>query len=155
MTGSVAVYNLGGQEILSHVSVKHAMTMIWRGVARILVADENETIAGFEKPRALELVRYHVAKWKYARTGAIPFSRKGVLVRDNYTCCYCGKHGDTVDHVMPKWAGNHASWTNSVAACFDCNQKKGGRSPKEAGMTMLYTPRIPTFEEAYQYTKRS
>ncbi len=30
----------------------------------------------------------------------------------------------TIDHVMPKSRGGEKSWTNLVAACKKCNQKK-------------------------------
>lgn len=155
-TGSVLVYNLGGQEILSRVTVRHAMTMVWRGVARVLEAEEGST-GLIERPRALELVRYVVAKWKYSKTGEVPFSKIGVFRRDNFTCAYCGKSLErsecTSDHIMPKWEGNAASWNNSITACFPCNNKKGGRSPKEAGMKLLFQPRTPSFAEAFNWTR--
>ena len=152
--GSVLVYNLGGTELLHRVSLKHAMTMLWKGKARVLESDGE--IAGFERPTALELLRYVVAKWKYARTGEVPFSKLGVFRRDNFTCGYCGKHLSrnecTADHILPKWQGNAASWNNSITSCFPCNNKKGGRSPKEAGMKLLFQPRTPSFAEAYNFS---
>ena len=155
-TGSVVVYNLGGQEILSRVTVKHAMTMVWRGVARVLEAEE-ESDGLIDRPRSLELLRYVVAKWKYANTGEVPFSKIGVFRRDNFTCAYCGdnltRSECTADHILPKWQGNSASWNNSITSCFPCNNKKGGRSPKEAGMKLLFQPRTPTFHEAFNWTR--
>lgn len=150
-TGTVLLYNAGGGELLKRISITKAMNMLWRGVARVLEADEG-TFGGFERPRSLELVRYVITKWRYEATGKVPFSRKGVLRRDNYTCAYCGKYGNTLDHVLPKWKGNAASWSNAVCACQPCNNKKGGRSPKEAGMKLLFAPHTPTFEEAYRWT---
>lgn len=149
--GPVLLYNAGGHELLKRVTVEKAMNMIWRGVARVLEADEG-TFGGFERPRSLELVRYVVTKWRYKATGKVPFSRKGVLRRDNYTCAYCGKYGNTLDHVLPKWKGNAATWNNSVCACQPCNNKKGGRSPKEAGMKLRFNPFEPSFEQAYRFT---
>lgn len=154
-TNVVYLYNLGGQELLKRVDMKKAMNMLWRGVARVLEADEG-TFGGFERPKSLELVRYQVTKWRYEKTGRVPFSRAGILRRDNFTCAYCGKVGTintmTADHVMPKWQGNPLSWTNGITACQPCNNKKGGRSPKEAGMKLLFAPRTPSFEEAYRLT---
>ncbi|GGD75631.1 hypothetical protein GCM10010911_37000 [Paenibacillus nasutitermitis] len=47
-----------------------------------------------------------------------------VLQRDNYVCRYCGRFGDTIDHVMPKSKGGLSSPANCVCACADCNLKK-------------------------------
>ncbi|QYR20555.1 HNH endonuclease [Paenibacillus sp. sptzw28] len=47
-----------------------------------------------------------------------------VLQRDNYICRYCGRFGDTIDHVMPKSKGGLSSPDNCVCACADCNLKK-------------------------------
>ncbi|MGG0277813.1 HNH endonuclease [Bacillus rhizoplanae] len=54
-----------------------------------------------------------------------------ILNRDNYTCTYCGRYGDTVDHVIPKSHGGISSFRNCVCACVTCNTKKGTLSPKE------------------------
>lgn len=149
--GAVLLYNAGGHELLKRVDMHKAMNMLWRGVARVLEVDEG-TFGGFERPKSLELVRYVVTKWRYKQTGKVPFSRKGVLRRDNYTCCYCNKPGNTLDHVIPKSRGFAATWNNSVTACVSCNNKKSNRTPKEAGFKMHYLPRTPSFEEAYRFT---
>lgn len=47
-----------------------------------------------------------------------------VLQRDNYVCHYCGKFGDTIDHVLPKSKGGLSTPANCVCACADCNLKK-------------------------------
>ena len=62
-------------------------------------------------------------------------------------CRYCGvtvRRKDTrstnrphLDHVDPRKA---AGIRNVVLACGQCNQKKGNRSPQEAGMTLLQPP---------------
>ena len=152
MSDSVIVYNLGGQEVLGRVSLHKAIKNIIKGTYRILETVEGAHIGPFSVPKAVELTRYLYAKWKYDRKGEVPYSKRGVLRRDNYTCAYCGKHGDTIDHILPKWQGNAASWTNSVCACQPCNNKKGGRSPKEAGMKLLYSPHTPSFADAYKWT---
>lgn len=83
------------------------------------------------------------------------WSKRGVLVRDNHTCQYCGKRlaarEATVDHVIPQWycreigaAAN--TWSNTVAACHRCQSRKGGRSMHEAGMRFFnpgFEPKTP------------
>lgn len=160
MSDTVLLYNADGFELLKRIDIKKAINMLWREVAEVLELGEGD-FAGIARPKSLRLLRYVVTKWRYKETGKIPFSRVGVLRRDNYTCCYCGVSGkdaegrfiaNTVDHVLPKWKGNAGSWTNLVAACQPCNNEKGGRSPLEAGMPMRYLPHTPTFEQAYKYT---
>jgi len=47
-----------------------------------------------------------------------------ILQRDNYICRYCGRFGDTIDHVLPKSKGGLSTPENCVCACADCNLKK-------------------------------
>lgn len=82
----------------------------------------------------------------------VNFSRKNLLIRDNYTCQYCGIKKDinnlTYDHVIPKslWKNQRGSptcWTNIVMACVDCNRRKGNKTPKQANMPLLNDPIEP------------
>lgn len=69
-------------------------------------------------------------------------SRKIVLIRDDWTCQYCGKFGDTIDHIIPKSRGGGNTWGNLCAACKDCNGSKGDLTPAEAGMKDPVIPSI-------------
>ena len=78
---------------------------------------------------------------------------KGILRRDNHTCQYCGGHATTVDHVVPRCQGGETSWKNCVGCCWKCNQRKGGRTPEQAGMTLLrkpMSPRAHLFDKFYK-----
>ena len=72
-------------------------------------------------------------------------SRKNIILRDGNICQYCG--GDfptddlTMDHIVPKSQGGEKSWKNIVASCKPCNQKKGNRTPEQAGMKLLREPK--------------
>ena len=72
-------------------------------------------------------------------------SRKNIILRDENTCQYCGKEFSsddlTMDHIVPKAKGGKKSWKNIVTACKPCNQKKGSRTPEQAGMRLLRVPR--------------
>lgn len=58
-------------------------------------------------------------------------ARFDVLVRDNYTCRYCGRQAPNVvlhvDHVIPVAKGGTDDPDNLVTACYDCNEGKGTR----------------------------
>ena len=40
-------------------------------------------------------------------------------------------------------AALHGQMENVVCSCHACNRKKGGRTPEQAGMRLLYPPRRP------------
>ncbi|MGK9475896.1 HNH endonuclease [Melioribacter sp. OK-6-Me] len=75
----------------------------------------------------------------------IILTRKNILKRDGHRCAYCGR-GDlplTVDHVIPKSRGGTDTWENLVAACLPCNNRKGDRTPEEAGLKLRIKPYTP------------
>ncbi|MEZ4865272.1 MAG: HNH endonuclease [Caldilineaceae bacterium] len=95
---------------------------------------------------------------RYARVPkrGVRWSRRSVFQRDGYRCIYCGIHaGDrqggevitkrdfTLDHILPKSRGGRNTWGNTACACPKCNQRKGNRTPHEAGMPMLWEPKTP------------
>ncbi len=96
----------------------------------------------FKIPSVIVLCR--VIKFRF---NALHCNRKSIFARDNHICQYCEKSfGDkelTLDHILPKSRGGDKIWTNIVAACKKCNQKKGNKRPDEAGMTLMKTPRKP------------
>ena len=74
---------------------------------------------------------------KYKKS--VRFSRRGIYLRDLYTCQYCGDsfpNGElTIDHVLPVSKGGKTSWENCVAACKSCNFNKSDK--------IMYPKRIP------------
>lgn len=78
---------------------------------------------------------------------AVKFSRANVYARDNYECQYCGEKCKTdeltYDHVIPRSKGGLTEWTNIVSCCYDCNSKKGGRTPEQARMRLRKQPVRP------------
>jgi 5-methylcytosine-specific restriction endonuclease McrA len=63
------------------------------------------------------------------------FTRFNLFLRDEFSCQYCGSHGDmTFDHVIPRCRGGRTTWENVVASCGPCNLRKGSRSLRDSGM---------------------
>jgi hypothetical protein len=143
----VAILNAGGQQVLGFVTLRHAIGMLYRQVARVHEAVPGETFGPYPVPRSVELVRYLYTKWIYEATGKLPYSREGVLRRDRRLCGYCGRSADTVDHILPRSKGGKTSWVNCVAACWPCNNRKADNTPTQAGMVLLVKPRVPTLQE--------
>ncbi len=79
---------------------------------------------------------------KLAESGSSPAHfqkfRPMVLERDSYSCVYCASQEKlVVDHVVPVSRGGWTDIDNLVTACRRCNSGKAGRTPEEAGLTVL------------------
>lgn len=128
---------------LHRVSTRHAIRMLIRQVAELHEHDPDRVFGPFPWPRVVRLVRYVYTRWRHSSTPN--WSRRGVLVRDGRRCGYCGKTANTVDHIVPRSRGGEGVWTNTVAACGPCNQRKADRTPDEVNMTLLVVPMVPTW----------
>ena len=103
----------------------------------------------------VQAVRYAVAVPRVIRLYAydriprerVRLTRRNLFARERNQCMYCGHHFSTadltIDHVVPRSQGGGESWENLVAACRACNARKGGRTPDQAGMTLMRQPRAP------------
>ena len=144
---SVLVLN-ATYEPLSVVSTRRAVVLLLKEKAEILEAAERELHAAnvsMPVPLVIRLV-YYV---RVPHSVFVPFSRKTVMMRDKYTCQYCGaqpaKSELTLDHVVPKVNGGLNTWENVVCACKACNHHKGCRTPEEANMPLLAPPTRPRY----------
>jgi 5-methylcytosine-specific restriction endonuclease McrA len=83
--------------------------------------------------------------------GRIRFSRHNIFARDDHTCQYCSRRLPrrdlNLDHVVPRSRGGKTNWENVVTSCIECNFRKGGRTPEEAGMRLKRPPRQPRWSE--------
>ena len=135
-------------EPLSVVSVRRAVILLLKDKAEILeAADQRIRAAGFSLPVPLVIRLVYYVRVPHKMT--IPLSRRTVLLRDNYTCQYCGsqppKSALTIDHVVPKVRGGATTWENVVCACKACNLRKGSRTPEEANMRLRTRPERPRY----------
>lgn len=128
---------------LHRVSLRHAIRMLFREVAEVHEAVPDQRLGVFQVPTSIRLVRYVVTRWRHARTPT--WSKNGVLVRDGRRCAYCGAGASTVDHIQPRSRGGRNTWTNTVGSCYPCNQRKGDRTPAEAGMVLRIQPKTPSW----------
>ena len=125
------------REPLRIISVRHALKLVTKGKAKVLVPTDIEIYPGIFVPSVIHLIEY--AKVPYRRPIA---SRKNIFVRDGYRCLYCGKKDGVLEleHIIPKSKGGPSTWDNLCAACHSCNQKKRDRTPEEAGMMLIHRP---------------
>jgi 5-methylcytosine-specific restriction endonuclease McrA len=130
---------------LHRVSLKHAIRMLVRQVAEVHETEPDIWLGPFPMPRTVKLLHYVVTKWRY--TSGPTWSRPGVIRRDKGRCGYCGKAGNTVDHILPTSRNGKNTWQNTVAACDPCNQRKKNMTVAEAGMRLLFKPTVPTWND--------
>lgn len=144
-------------------NVKRAFCLLYRGIAKAVdkeyqtfdfqswselsLAVREEEMVGLVGrmvliPRVILLTAYDRFPKREVR-----FSRLNILIRDNYTCQYCGeqlkKNQLNLDHVIPRSRGGKTTWENVVASCHDCNRIKGGLSPEETGRHLIRKPFRP------------
>lgn len=130
------------------VSVKRAMLYISKGKVQIekyvdgMISTVDQT---FRLPLVVRFIKF--IRQIYSKK--VPWSKKNVLIRDNYTCQYCNSTDGkmTVDHVIPKSKRGKNTFENTVCACGLCNNMKANRTPTEAGMFLKRQPTQPTISE--------
>ena len=110
----------------------------------LLIADKADLIEADDelvRSATLTLASPAVIRLRYMvrapRRRVASVSRRAVFDRDNYRCQYCGRHADSIDHVVPRSRGGRDVWDNLAAACRPCNSAKRNRTPDEAGMRLM------------------
>lgn len=139
-------------EPINITAVRRAVVLILKGVA----TTEEEDGAYVHSARAAIRIPSVIRLTEFRR---IPYqsralSRKNILLRDRYTCQFCGHvlpAGElTLDHVIPRSRGGHTDWDNLVACCHTCNNMKGDRMPEESGLKLRRQPRPFTLHTSRQ-----
>jgi 5-methylcytosine-specific restriction endonuclease McrA len=150
----VLLLNGSTWEPLAVISLPRAINLLVSEKA-VMVEQTGEFLRSvktrFPVPSVIALRRYINVPRRQAH-----WSRRGVLMRDNYVCIYCGvtigsqnrdkvlaKDDFTIDHIVPRSRGGKDQWTNTACACSACNHRKGSRLPHEAGMKLLWEPKTP------------
>jgi len=130
-------------EPINICAARRALVLILKGVAsaeEVAPAQVHSARHTLNVPSVIRLLEYRRIPHQ---TRAL--SRKNILMRDRYICQYCQRSlpsGEmTLDHVIPRSRHGETTWENLVACCHPCNNKKGSRTPDEAGMKLLRQPR--------------
>lgn len=131
-------------EPLSICNVRKAIVLLYLGKAECLASRDSKRIRSVRVsmpcPSIVRLSVYIHVPYK-----KIILSRKNILRRDGHRCQYCGKSEPTltIDHIVPKARKGEDSWENLVAACVQCNNRKGDRTPEEVNMRLSRKPLKP------------
>jgi 5-methylcytosine-specific restriction endonuclease McrA len=122
----------------------------WREVseyrARHFRQEEDDWVrtvnSEIQVPRVIRLLSYEKLPKQ-----TVKFNRRNIFARDNNQCQYCGRKFPTaelsLDHVIPRSQGGSNTWENIVCACVSCNVRKGGRTPKQAHLSLVRKPERP------------
>lgn len=131
-----------GYVAVNVIAARRAITMVLNGKAHLVEPSDQFIRAGrmrLQVPSVIRVSQYHKVPHQNRNV-----SRKTILLRDRFTCQYCGgvqgQAGLTLDHVIPKSRRGPNTWENLVACCHRCNHRKADRTPDEAGMMLLHKP---------------
>lgn len=132
-------------EPLTICSARRAIVLLFQGKAEMIETSDGLQIHTVSRAYSLPSV-VRLAQYRRVPYRRIILSRKNVITRDGHRCQYCGtKRGSmTIDHVIPKKRNGSDTWDNMVCACVRCNNRKGDRSPEQAGMPMRRQPTRPS-----------
>jgi 5-methylcytosine-specific restriction endonuclease McrA len=133
-------------EPVARIPWQRAMMLLWQGKVEVVEEYDDRLIRSVTlEVRMPSVIRFLRGERRKGR--GLKFSRDNVYMRDSCRCQYCGRKVSrpeaTYDHVVPRAQGGRTTWENIVIACVPCNQKKGGRTPVQAGMKLLSTPEKP------------
>ena len=132
---------------LAMISWKKAFKLLHKKKAEVLKYTDGVIKSiedSFLIPKVMKLLYFIQRIHKTQMT----YSKRAVMVRDNYECGYCGNTDHlTIDHIKPKARGGKTAFDNVVACCFPCNNKKGDKTIFEAGMKLNKKAYAPTIIE--------
>jgi len=138
------------------ISWKKAILLLVQDKVEVLQVHDREIRSvsiSFKLPSVLRLLSFVHIK---ASQRVVKFSRSNIFTRDEHSCQYCGQHFKssalTFDHVIPIAKGGKKTWTNIVTACLPCNNRKSGRTPKEANMRLIKKPLKPRWHPTLTIT---
>jgi 5-methylcytosine-specific restriction endonuclease McrA len=134
---------------LSVCSTRRALGLYISGKAEMLQNGRGlvQTVSrSFPRPSVIRLG--YMVKRPHPR---VRLTKREIFRRDQHTCQYCGWKSNhlTIDHVLPRHLGGGHTWENLVAACPECNLKKGGRTIQQSNMKLLRVPQEPSASALY------
>ncbi|MBV8424829.1 MAG: HNH endonuclease [Candidatus Eremiobacteraeota bacterium] len=133
-------------EALNITTFQRAVKLIFSGKAEIVHGRDRVLCSPTWELRMPSIIRmlYYIRR----PMQKVALTKKNVLLRDDYTCQYCGVRGErmmTVDHVVPRSRGGPSTWENLVCACMRCNNRKNNRSPQDSNMKLQRRPKTPKY----------
>jgi len=120
------------------LSIIPISSITWKDAVKIMYLGHANVIEWYDRwevhspSTTLRVPSVMISETYIKKKHHVKFSRANLLLRDNFTCQYCGdKLGMqdlTIDHVIPRVRGGVTSWTNVTSSCYTCNTIKGHKS---------------------------
>ncbi len=137
-------------EVIDIINWKRAITLYFRDKVRVHEEFHDSYVSSpsfsMKLPSILIATDYKLSSKNKKKS--VNLNKRNVLIRDDHTCSYCGKHltevTGSIDHITPLSRGGYNVWSNVILACRKCNQKKDDYTLEESGMKLLKQPFIPT-----------
>jgi 5-methylcytosine-specific restriction endonuclease McrA len=130
-------------EPINVCAARRALVLVLKGVAAAEEHASTHVHSARQSIRVPSVIR--LLEYRRIPMQARSLSRKNILMRDRYTCQYCQRTFSTIeltlDHVVPRSRAGETTWENLVACCHPCNNRKGNRTPEEAGLRLARAPR--------------
>ena len=130
-------------EPINVTAVRRAMVLMLKGVAQAEEMHNTEVHSAAHAHKVPSVIR--LLAYRHIPQQSRALSRKNILLRDRNPCQFCVRVFPsselTLDHVVPRSRGGRSTWENLVACCFACNNRKGDRTPQEAGLVLAKQPR--------------
>ena len=138
------------------ISVRRAFCLLCKDLAEVVSLEDGQ-FATYDFDSWREVSEYRARNFRQEEDDWVRTVNSEIQVprvirllayaRDNNQCQYCGRKFPTtelsLDHVIPRSQGGQSTWDNIVCACVNCNVRKGGRTPKQAHMSLIRKPEKP------------
>ena len=168
---SVIVLNMD-YTFLNKIDAERAVRLIKKGRATVEKLSDIVWHSAKEEviiPLVLRLT--YMVRSVYKR--GVQWSKRNVMVRDNFTCVYCSAKKDdikynklrepykvevNIDHVHPQSKGGKNTFENTVCSCKVCNERKDDKDLSEVNMyfkNRTFRPYQPTIAEFTQKLNKS
>ena len=137
--------------------IDHMVPCKWTEWAQLPVGEDDDfinTVKGKIKiPKVIILAKYDKVPRKRPK-----FSSRAIWERDGGVCQYTGKKlkkttEGNIDHVVPRSRGGKTTFDNCVLTAKEVNTQKADRTPEEAGLRLLKTPKTPETMPTSKYIK--
>jgi len=120
--------------------------LLWEQWIALPTEPSEDTAMTVKGPIRIPLVIIAV-NYRFLRIKTEALTHETIARRQDFRCAYSGKpvykKNWSLDHVIPKSRGGSSSWDNLVIADKEVNNRKGDRTPAEAGLHLVHQPQEP------------
>lgn len=137
------------------VGWQRAVTLLFQGKVEVIESHDDEIHSVSFSMKIPSVIRLLFTQ-RFKRKIPVKFTRANIFARDGCKCGYCGEKFSTeeltFDHIVPVAQGGRKEWTNIITACVECNSRKAGKTPQQAGMRLLKIPKQPVWAQVVTVT---